>query len=50
MSSSSDNDKEMIAVNKNIEKITCMGCLYNCPGQRDHMEEDGCLYINIDTY
>lgn len=23
---------------------TCYGCAYNCSGQRDHMEEGGCLY------
>lgn len=29
---------------KNDEpKLTCYGCIHLSPGQRDHMEEGGCL-------
>ena len=28
-----------------VEKIvTCQGCLYDASGQKDHMDEGGCLY------
>jgi hypothetical protein len=26
-----------------LVEIECEGCLYNCPGQRDHMGYGGCL-------
>lgn len=26
-----------------ITMVMCIGCIYDCPGQRDHMGPDGCL-------
>ena len=30
-------------------KKTCYGCINFRPGQRDHMEVGGCLYVDSDT-
>jgi hypothetical protein len=27
---------------------TCYGCIYDCPGQRDHMEIGGCLNDDLE--
>ena len=29
-------------------KETCIGCQYNAPGQKRHMEKGGCLYMESD--
>jgi hypothetical protein len=31
------------------EQSKCYGCRYNCPGQKDHMDIDGCLYSNSES-
>ena len=31
------------------KKQTCQGCIYDSLGQRDHMEEGGCLSDEFDT-
>ena len=42
----SENDSESKKVNENV---ACLGCRYNEPGQRAHMEKGGCLSMESDT-
>lgn len=38
-----DLEKPLIEILKPRE-TTCIGCIYDAPDQRSHMEEGGCLY------
>lgn len=38
-----DLEKPLIEILK-PKKTTCIGCIYDAPDQRSHMDEGGCLY------
>jgi hypothetical protein len=39
------NDFQLLEpIFKKCRAETCPGCIHNCPGQKDHMMEGGCLY------
>lgn len=43
-----DVKNDMITDVKNKGEIKCFGCVYDCPGQRDHMQcPTGCLHDPI---